>query len=183
MVNSDYLFFFFLYHCWSRVIDCNGLLGFFYPRVGFLSVFFTWLLVCWLGCYWFWFCFFFYLKKKKNGWLLGALGVSMAEGSIVELLYMAGFRIGAVGCGRLQQRLHTTIWDATAAICSAIWGSMRQGCGIPFSRSGGSCFVTAAITCKLSAPCWQGQVRAACSAPKGLPDFLIQQLGLRERTP
>lgn len=72
----------------------------------------------------------------------------------------------SVGCGRLQQWLHTAIWDATAAICSAIWGSMRQDCGVPFSCSRGSRFVTAVIPHKFSALCWQGQGRSPCSTPK-----------------
>lgn len=72
----------------------------------------------------------------------------------------------SVGCGRLQQWLHTAIWDATAAICSAIWGSMRQDCGVPFSCSRGSRFVAAVIPHKFSALCWQGQGRSPRSTPK-----------------
>ncbi|KAM6281216.1 growth factor receptor-bound protein 10 isoform 1-T1 [Porphyrio hochstetteri] len=49
---------------------------------------------------------------------------------------MTGFHIGDAGYKRLQRWLHIAIWDATAAICSAIWGSVRKDCGVPFSCSG-----------------------------------------------
>lgn len=166
--NGKFRSIFLLCCCWSWVIDCNGLVLFwlvFSPQgLRGLEVFFR---VFGGGCsclLWvfrgFLFACLFVLKRLAMGrsWGQCSHGRGKRRGAFINDC--------SVGCGRLQQRLHTAIWDATAAICSAIWGSVRQDCGVPFSCSRGSRFVAAVIPHKFSALCWQGQGRSPCSTPK-----------------